>query len=162
MQSIRQYPKFIGTSLVNICLGILKDKELTKMFGSPNSAPRPVPIPSYFLFLSRDLLTISASFNFPPILSHYMQDTLKLPKQLSDVSAQLLTPLSVQIVSTPMHLLALDLYNRPDVCFGDRKVFIGREYWKATLARMARIFPAFGVGGVSNKALKENLKRVLL
>jgi hypothetical protein len=33
----------------------------------------------------------------------------------------------------------------------DRFAFIRQQYLKTTLARMARIFPAFGVGGVINK-----------
>jgi hypothetical protein len=38
----------------------------------------------------------------------------------------------------------------------DRIAFIEREYVKTTLARMARIFPAFGVGGVVNKYVRNS------
>jgi hypothetical protein len=33
--------------------------------------------------------------------------------------------------------------------------FVQKEYFKTTLARMARIFPAFGVGGVVNKYIRK-------
>jgi hypothetical protein len=61
-----------------------------------------------------------------------------------------------------MHLVALDLYNRPIESFTSRFQFMRAEYLKSTLARMGRIFPAFGIGGVSNKYIKERVKAALL
>jgi len=64
--------------------------------------------------------------------------------------------MAVQLVSTPLHLLGLDLYNRPKQSTMSRLAFIGREYTKSTLARLCRIGPAFGIGGVSNKFLRDS------
>ena len=47
------YPKFIGTSAVNITLGILKDKSFTKMFGV--GPAKHFPKISYLCFAAREL-----------------------------------------------------------------------------------------------------------
>jgi hypothetical protein len=38
---------------------------------------------------------------------------------------------------------------------------VKREYVKTALARMARIFPAFGIGGVVNKYIRKSGKEWL-
>ena len=50
--------------------------------------------------------------------------------------------------------MGLDNYNRAAVGGSGRIEFIKQEYVKTTLARMARIFPAFGIGGVINKKIR--------
>jgi len=73
--------------------------------------------------------------------------------------AQFLAPASVQILSTPVHLLGLDLYNRRDERMGwsERWLRIKRDWFVATLARMGRVIPAYGAGGVVNKATRKLL-----
>jgi hypothetical protein len=105
-------------------------------------------------------MTILASFTLPGILSTKMQDN-GYTKGTSDVLSQLLTPVSMQILSTPLHLLGLNLYNREIATPQERMKFIGQEYVKTTLARMARIFPAFGVGGVINKSVRKTGNEIL-
>jgi hypothetical protein len=100
-------------------------------------------------------MTILASFTLPDILSRKMQDHGQ-SKTTSDVLSQLFTPVSMQILSTPLHLYGLDLYNRELATNAERIAFVGQEYIKTTMARMARIFPAFGVGGVINKFVRKN------
>lgn len=100
-------------------------------------------------------MTILASFTLPDILSRKMQDHGQ-SKTTSDVLSQLFTPVSMQILSTPLHLYGLDLYNRGMATNAERIAFVGQEYIKTTMARMARIFPAFGVGGVINKFVRKN------
>ena len=112
------------------------------------------------LFATRDTMTILASFTLPGILSTKMQDS-GYTKGTSDVLSQLLTPVSMQILSTPLHLLGLNLYNREVATSQERIKFIGQEYVKTTLARMARIFPAFGVGGVINKSVRKTGNEIL-
>ena len=58
-------------------------------------------------------------------------------------------------------MIGLDLYNRPNGNISERKTFIQQEYVKTTLARMARIFPAFGIGGVVNKSIRKEGKLYL-
>jgi len=147
------YPKFIGSSMANVTLSVLKDKAFARMFGT--GAPKPMPMTSMSLFAVRDSMTILASFSLPSLVSqHMLQDRIGMARKEADVAAQLLTPVSMQVLSTPLHLLGLDLYNRPDATAGQRQTFIRSEYFKTAAARMARILPAFGVGGVVNKKIR--------
>jgi hypothetical protein len=148
------YPKFIGSSIANISLSVAKDRLFARMFGDPTKPVRPMPMPSMSLFAIRDSMTILASFTLPPIIAKKFQERWGISRNDSEYWSQLLTPVSMQIFSTPLHLFGLDLYNRPEGM--DRLEFIKREYLKTTLARMSRIFPAFGVGGVVNKALRKD------
>ena len=66
--------------------------------------------------------------------------------------------MAVQFISTPLHLLGLDFYNNKQSTTPKRMGFIAREYAKSTLARIGRIGPAFGVGGVGNAYLRNNLR----
>ncbi len=147
------YPKFIGSSVANVTLSVLKDKAFARMFGTGD--PKPMRLKSMGLFATRDSMTILASFSLPGIISAKMQSEMDFGKTSADTLAQLITPVSMQILSTPLHLLGLDIYNRSSATGAERKEFIQREYVKTTLARMARIFPAFGVGGVVNKYVRK-------
>ncbi|KAJ3272236.1 hypothetical protein HK104_004522 [Borealophlyctis nickersoniae] len=148
------YPKFIATSVVNTLLSVGKDLYFTRAFGS--GVPRRVPPASYLLYTSRDALTIFASFNMPALLSsRLVQAPWGISKPVGDVMAQLITPCAVQLLSTPIHLTGIDLYNRPHASIRDRVAFVKREYPGATVARMGRIFAAFGMGGVTNTWLRE-------
>jgi hypothetical protein len=76
-------------------------------------------------------------------------------------AAQFLTPAAVQLVSTPLHLLGLDLYNRPGMQWQERASRVVRDWAKSAFARMGRIIPAFGVGGVVNTKVRRNLMEKL-
>jgi hypothetical protein len=148
------YPKFIASSAANVTLSVLKDKAFARMFGVGEA--RPLPLKSYALFATRDSMTILASFSLPTPLSHLLQAKTGVSATFADNISQLLTPVSMQILSTPLHLHGLDLYNRSQASAAERISFIKKEYVKTVLARMARIFPAFGVGGVLNKYVRKN------
>ena len=136
---------------------VYKDARFAKMFGAAaasasKAGPRAVPKTTLALFAARDSLTVFASFNVPPLLG---------PVLGSAAAAQFLAPASVQIVSTPLHLLGLDLYNRPRgmgaPSAGDRWRIIKRDWVAACAARIGRIVPAFGVGGVVNMGVRKRL-----
>jgi hypothetical protein len=74
--------------------------------------------------------------------------------------AQFVTPAAVQLVSTPLHLLGLDLYNRPQAQVMGADGRMGKvvgDWAKSAMARICRIVPAFGVGGVVNMKVRRNL-----
>lgn len=152
--------KFAASSTANVGLCLFKDQAFARMFGS-GGPPRPVPLPSYILFASRDCLTIFASFNVPPLLGPVI--TKNMGEELSkavggQTVAQFVAPASVQIISTPMHLLGLDLYNRGDkMTWTERWAMVKKNWAVSALARICRIVPAFGVGGVVNGKLRTNL-----
>jgi len=154
------YPKFIGSSAANVSLSVLKDKAFARMFGT--GAPKPMKLISMGLFGTRDSMTILASFSLPGIIAAKMHADAGFSKASADTLAQLITPVSMQIFSTPLHLLGLDIYNRASASSTQRVTFIQSEYVKTALARMARIFPAFGVGGVVNKSVRKYGKAFLI
>ena len=45
----------------------------------------------------------------------------------------------------------LDLYNRPNIGLTERFSFIKTQYVRTAIARMSRILPAFGIGGIINR-----------
>jgi len=157
-------PKFIGSSIANIGLSLMKDRVLTRMHGV--GTPRPLPAASFLLFGTRDSMTILAGFSLPDIISeNYLQKNFAMSKTSGDVLAQLVTPLAIQILSCPMHLLGIDLYNHPagspELQKRTRWQFIKREYIKTLLARQARILPSFGIAGVTNKWMRSAGKEFL-
>ncbi|KAF3039819.1 hypothetical protein E8E11_004028 [Didymella keratinophila] len=159
-------PKFLATSTSNLALCLYKDNQFTQLFGSSGSK-RPVPLPTFALFTVRDCLTIFASFNLPPIfapkIEAYMGDELKKYVGAASV-AQFVTPAAIQFVSTPLHLLGLDLYNRPGAAMGGKDGRVGqvvKNWAKSALARIGRIIPAFGVGGVVNTKVRRGLMEKL-
>jgi hypothetical protein len=155
------YPKFVTSSVANVTLSVLKDKQFAKMF-SKGVIEKPLPKLSYFLFATRDSATIFASFSLPKPTSQFIQRHFDISPFIADSSVQLFTPIAMQILSTPLHLYGLDIYNREVVSnFQERIEFIKREYAKTVLARMSRILPAYGFGGIINSHLRKSGKEYL-
>lgn len=131
------------------------------MFGAPVpllGAANKMPKISYALFAARDSLTIFASFNLPPLISPLLPLGVSAERYISRASAaQYLAPAGIQLLSTPLHLLGLDLYNRPRVGFRDRIGRIARDWGGASMARVGRVVPAFGVGGVINGTVRRRM-----
>ncbi len=158
--------KFAASSAANVGLCIYKDQVFVRMFGPPGAVPRPVPNVSYALFALRDCVTIFASFNVPPLLAPRIEESLSsgMSKHVSGATcAQFLAPAAVQLISTPLHLLGLDMYNRPRDMgptppdWRARWDLIRKNWATSALARICRIIPAFGVGGVVNTKVRKNL-----
>ena len=152
-------PKFVATSGVNMSLGLVKDSQFAKMFGPKTSVKRVIAPATYALFALRDSMTIFASFNVPPLLAPLLPLSEGVEKNISRASAaQFLAPAAIQLVSTPLHLLGLDLYNRSATLgWGARWAQVRKDWLMSSLARMCRIIPAFGVGGVVNARVRKAL-----
>lgn len=139
------------------------------MFAAPTPAgavAAVVPRASYMLFALRDSLTVFASFNIPPVIAPLLPSFNKeVEKRFSKASAaQFLAPAGMQLLSTPLHLLGLDLYNRPRGTIGvgwrERAKVVSRDWMGSSFARMGRIVPAFGVGGIVNARIRERMIRM--
>lgn len=169
---------FLSTFVVNSSVGIWKDVKFAQLFGqnhnaslnkttppppSTNSPPpasttskilrsaRSFPVATYSAFLIRDALTIFGSFSLPAMVSASIPDSVASREYLKILLAQLAIPASIQLISTPIHLLGLDLYNRPmSLSARDRASRVSRDWIGASLLRMCRIIPAFGIGGFAN------------
>lgn len=70
--------------------------------------------------------------------------------------AQFVAPAAVQVLSTPLHLLGLDVYNRRGcgVSWRERWDAVRSAWVGSCVARIGRIVPAFGVGGVVNAEVR--------
>ncbi|KAF4158932.1 hypothetical protein CNMCM6936_001087 [Aspergillus lentulus] len=185
--------KFLTTTAVNMGICVYKDARFARIFGaaSPQSSSSSasagvgvgvgsggggvtchpsstsalkVPKVSYALFCLRDSITIFASFNVPALLAPSIPDGIVATAGGKAALAQFACPALMQFVSTPMHLLGLDLYNRQPVGglgWRERVGRIRRDYVASCFARMGKIVPAYGVGGVVNVRMREGLMRRL-
>jgi hypothetical protein len=133
----------------------------------PHAAPGStltIPKSSYTLFCLRDSITIFASFNIPALIAPSIPDFIASTPGMKSALAQFSCPALMQFASTPMHLLGLDLFNRQPaggLPWTDRVARIRRDYVPACFARMGKIVPAYGIGGVANVRLRDYLmKRV--
>lgn len=152
--------KFAASSAANMGASLIKDANFTRIFGPPGVTPRPVAPASIMLYAVRDSLTIFASFNAPARLAPYIPLSREWQDQWcsTETFAQFATPAAVQFLSTPLHLLGLDLYNRPQhhSAIGRLRT-VGSMWFKSSLMRICRIVPAFGLGGVINSKVRFEL-----
>lgn len=164
--------KFAATSAVNMSMCIYKDSQFAKIFGNAASSSARIPKLSYALFACRDSLTIFASFNLPTMIAPRLANLPPNVKEkfssiLSTESgrtntAQFMAPAAMQVFSTPLHLLGLDLFNRQGhLGIRERAVQVTKNWAVAAFARMGRIVPAFGVGGVVNANTRGSMMRTL-
>lgn len=159
--------KFAASSAANIGLGVYKDQVYARMFGPVGQAVRRVPAASYALFTARDCITIFASFNVPVALGPAVDTLLGdgLRRRLSGQTLlQFAAPAAAQVLTTPFHLLGLDLYNRPRgpgpasaPTWAQRAAQVYKNWGISVAARLCRIIPAYGVGGVVNAKVRRTL-----
>ena len=143
---------------MGLCL--YKDSQFTRMFGSSLTPSRGVPKTTYALFALRDSMTVFASFNLPPLIAPLLPLSQSVEKQMSRASvAQFLAPAGIQLLSTPLHLWGLDMYNRSGVSWRERVGRVQRDWLGSSFARMCRVVPAFGVGGVFNGRVRRTMMR---
>ena len=184
--------KFIATTTVNMAICVYKDARFAKIFGAnpppadkstgasqstqtaarttnvchpmPSATSPKIPKISYSLFCLRDSITIFASFNVPAIIAPSIPDFVASTPGMKAAIAQFSCPALMQFISTPMHLLGLDLYNRQPpggMPWTDRLARIRRDYISSSFARMGKIVPAYGIGGVVNVRLRATLMEKL-
>ena len=157
---------------MNISVAVYKDSQFARMFGNPSSPAAAIPKISLALFAIRDSMTIFASFNLPSIVAPKLAELPpsvreRFSRILSTESgrmntAQFLTPAAMQIASTPLHLLGLDLFNRQGkLSTAQRLGRVTRDWAVAAGARMGRIIPAYGVGGVVNAKVRRDFMQRL-
>lgn len=148
--------KLLPTSWVNIQLGVMKDMYLASIF-SPKPPAKPPFIPKA-LFYTRDFMTMGASFVLPHHIAEHLQHSFPYFKDKPDLAmnlAQLSCPVAVQVLSTPLHLTGITLFNNPAVTQAELAAAVAANFKAAFLLRCARIFYGFGIGGVVNRVTRE-------
>ena len=129
-----------------------KDKFLAQLFGTQQAAA--FPLRSYAMFSLRDSLLIGVSFVVAPMAAPYVATATGLPTYAADALTQVSCPAAAQLLATPVHLLGLDLYNRPGRLGVARRVVDAIEASRGPiLARMLRQGYVFGFGSLCVKYL---------
>lgn len=146
-------PTFLATAAVNIPSSVLQDRYFTAWFGKARGRFSPI---SYSLWAARDMATVLGSFTLPALLAGPLQRATGSTQEAARFQSQLLVPSAVAlVVHPPLHLLAIDLYNRPTLRLAERSPLLSSLLPSTAAIRFARILPAFGCGGVINSRLKE-------
>jgi hypothetical protein len=142
-------PTLLTTSLVNIGTIMYKDMEYAKLL---KNSKKQFPLQSNLLFALRDMSTIMTCFIWKKDAIQYLDKYMLHNK--SELIASILMPCLIQIFSTPLHILAIDIYERPSASFKQRLNYIPTIYKSVLTGRIARAFPAFGIGGFVNDMLR--------
>lgn len=144
------WPMFFATTAANCSLGIMKDGFLARLYARSEVKNVKFPMSTNAFFLVRDATVIFFSFNGPHIVSPFIQEYWGIQKKTSDRVSQLLCPGFSQIIATPVHLLALDFYNRPQsMPLQERVQYAISTAPSPLLARVLRQSFVFGFGGVA-------------
>ena len=152
---------FIGTTIVNSGASMMKDRAYAQMFGSggkgSGSGSVSFPKSSYAFWALRDLSVIGSSFILPDLVATKLSTDYGMDKSSTLSYCQLTLPVLTQVVAGPFHFLGLDVYNRnlshlPNrtMVVKDRLVKLSQSFGPVVFARMARIAPGYGIGGVYN------------
>jgi hypothetical protein len=142
-------PTLINTSIVNILAISYKDAVYSKLL--KNKLVK-FPIQSNILLATRDMLTITSSFIWKKDIINYLDRYMMHSK--SEIISSILLPSFIQIFSTPIHILAIDIYENPKSSFNERFDNIKKCYRTILSGRVMRAIPAFGVGGFINDMLR--------
>ncbi|KAF4916376.1 putative membrane protein [Colletotrichum viniferum] len=150
---------FASTFLVNVPLGVWKDLRFAEIFGSAaasgatavSTTPRVLPRAATATFLVRDAVTIFGSFTLPTWVSAGIPDSVTASPHAKATITQLTVPVMSQLVASPVHLIALDYYERQGKMPFSNRVAKTKEHVPSTIVmRCIRIIPAFSIGCVAN------------
>ena len=139
------------TSLVNVIGIAYKDRQYIKLFENKSVS---FPLKSYCLFALRDSFTIGSVFILKKDLVQLLHNKYGISYNLSDFLMSFTVPLLAQLFSTPLHILALDLYQKPNN--NNRINSIIKLYPSVCKGRIIRVIPSFCFGSYINDILRSN------
>mmetsp|Transcript_51491 Transcript_51491/g.122619 ORF Transcript_51491/g.122619 Transcript_51491/m.122619 type:complete len:323 (-) Transcript_51491:270-1238(-) len=139
------------TTAANMGACFYKDSELARLCGK--GPARSFPFLGFVALASRDVVSMGCAFTLPPFFGKALVNA-GMSNGPATTLAQILVPVLGQTVQVPFHLVALSLYNKPELDLGKRLKLCQSQYWETLGARMARAFPVYGAGGVLNTGLQ--------
>jgi hypothetical protein len=145
------FPKWLASFVVNTSTCIGKDRAFAKMYGT--STPKSVPMGSYAAWLTRDMVSMAFFFTLPPIVGKKIAEYTGNERN-GYYAAQIVLPLALQTVTTPIHLLGYDIYNNPNNTVQQRIAFMGKDYGKNVAIRMLRMASPWSFGTIGNRELR--------
>lgn len=158
---------FLGTTFVNSSAALLKDQAYARMFGT-NATNTVIPKLTYACWIMRDFSVIGSSFILPDLVSGYVANHFNIDEKSARSMSQLALPVATQFVAGPLHYMGLDLYNRDlstkswTEAAVDRSLSMSRGILPVIAARIARIAPGYGIGGVLNTNLRDGWREYLV
>ena len=154
-EETRKLYKVSAASAANIGLLAWRDSVFAREFSGPGTVKRATPAGTIAGFAVRDCATMAATFYFAPKATEYLVIEQDVNRHVAEIGCSLSIPVLSQFLTAPIHIGALDLYNRPDASSTERMAQIKKEFGKVCFARGLRILPAFGIGSFSNNKLRE-------
>mmetsp|Transcript_8323 Transcript_8323/g.12328 ORF Transcript_8323/g.12328 Transcript_8323/m.12328 type:complete len:373 (-) Transcript_8323:1213-2331(-) len=158
---------FVGTTAVNSGTTLLKDRAYATMFGTSGAAVK-VPMVTYGLWGLRDCMVIGSSFVLPDLVGSALHERTNMEKAQADRIAQFFCPVATQFLAGPVQLLGLDFYNRPLHDLSTYEATLERlrllktNFMSIVGARIARIAPAYGIGGIGNTYFRDSWRAMIL
>ena len=153
-------PKFIIVSSFNLTISLFKDAAFAKFFGV--KLPTNVPLRSYLCWVMRDVIAMTNAFIIPERIVKLIQNNYgKNNKEINfnvESRVQMCVPLLNIIMTTPVNLLGLDIYNNHSSKVKDRIIRVGKNYPKVIPLTFCRMSSAYGIGGMNNI----NLRRYII
>jgi hypothetical protein len=153
-EKTRKTWKVSMASAANVGLLAWRDSVFARAF-SGGKPPAKTPMRTIGLFAVRDTATMFATFYAAPKAANYLIREHDVNKELAEISTSLSIPVVSQFITAPIHIHAIDYFNRPDSSTAERIGQIKKEMGKVCFARGLRILPAFGIGSYSNNKFRE-------
>jgi len=98
------------------------------------------------------LVHLYACFIWKKDLINYLDKYMMHNK--SEIISSIVVPSTIQIISTPLHILAIDVYEKPYSNVVERFKNINLFYKSVLFGRIFRAIPAFGIGSFINDMLR--------
>lgn len=150
------YAVAVTSSIANIGLTVWKDGVILKVFPQKQL---PVPIPTKIAFAIRDFITCLAAFQYAPMLAARLSARYKpeeLPLSAGDCG-QVIVPASLQVFTTVIHIVAIRYQaTNGKLTLQDASLALKKDYINSVFLRICRIVPAFGIGGIGNRNMRNN------
>jgi hypothetical protein len=138
------------TSIVNISMINMKDAYYSRIY---NKSIINYPVMCRTLFYLRDIITISSNFIFKKDFVKRLENYTTHNK--AELLASFIVPSLAQVVSTPIHIYAVDKFINRECSIERRLKNIKLNYKDVLYGRILRTIPAFCIGGFINDILKE-------
>lgn len=145
-------PKFLAAACVNIPCSVLQDRNFANWFGAgAKTLSLRTNVISLSFWAFRDMSTVMGSFCLPSRVGPMLEEPLGLqPGAAKDVAQIIVPSAAAMFIHPPLHLIGLDMRNRPELAFKDRIPLLKEMMIKTSFMRLSRILPAFGLGGIIN------------
>jgi len=151
----RKQLKVSAASVANISLLAWRDAIFAQDAAASGAVKPKTPMRSLGLFAVRDASTMYATFYVAPNCADFLIKEHGVERNTAELGCALAIPMVTQIITAPVHIHAMDYFNKPNATMAERIGAIKSEFSTVSFARGLRILPAFGIGSFSNNKFRE-------